>query len=142
MVNENKRIESLKPMILNSLFIIMIIIFIDYFVFETTIYIYLSLVVFPIFLMILKRFYYIFTIYSIFFIFLIIPEIINDLGTYFQVEIITITRIFTLCLKFFCLILLLMVYYIFFQYYKELKYLYLVQNQPNRLLNEENQALN
>ena len=142
MVNENKRIESLKPMILISLFIIMIIIFIDYFVFETTIYIYLSLVVFPIFLMILKRFYYIFTIYSIFFIFLIIPEIINDLGTYFQVEIITTTRIFTLCLKFFCLILLLMVYYIFFQYYKELKYLYLVQNQPNRLLNEENQALN
>ena len=128
-VNENDRIEKLKSLLIISLIIIITIVFLDYFVFETTIYIYLSLIVFPIFLMILKRFYYIYTIYTLAFIIFIFPKIINDLGTYFQVETMTTTRKFILCLKIFCLILLLMIHYIFFQYYKELKFLYIRNKQ-------------
>ena len=138
LINENKRIDGLKPMIIISLLLIVGIVFLDYFIFETTIYIYLSLIVLPIFIMILKRFYYIYTIYSIVFIFLVLPKIINDLGTYFQVETITTTRIVIFCLKCFCLILLFMIYFIFFQYYKELKFIYIQENQiyTNNLLNE------
>ena len=124
-VNENERIQSLKPMLLISLIILTIILLLDYFIFETSIYFYLSLIVLPIFLMVLKRFYYIYTLYSIFFIFLVIPKILNDLGTYFQVESITTMGIVIFSLKLCCLILLLIIYYIFFQYYKELKYLYI-----------------
>ena len=140
-VDENKRIQSLKPMLLISLIILTVIIFLDYFIFETTIYFYLSLIVLPIFLMALKRLYYFYTIYSFFFIFLVIPKILNDLGTYFQVETITLTRMVIFCLKILCLILLLMVYYIFFQYYKELKYLYIKQKETdpqNSFLNVNN----
>ena len=140
-VNENNRIQSLKPMLLISLIILTVIIFLDYFIFETTIYFYLSLIVLPIFLMALKRLYYFYTIYSFFFIFLVIPKILNDLGTYFQVETITLTRMVIFCLKILCLILLLMVYYIFFQYYKELKYLYIKQKETdpqNSFLNVNN----
>ena len=140
-VHENKRIQSLKPMLLISLIILTVIIFLDYFIFETTIYFYLSLIVLPIFLMALKRLYYFYTIYSFFFIFLVIPKILNDLGTYFQVETITLTRMVIFCLKILCLILLLMVYYIFFQYYKELKYLYIKQKETdpqNSFLNVNN----
>ena len=136
LVNENERIKSLKPALLMSLFILMVIIFLDYYLFETYIYYYLSLIVLPIFLMILKRFYFIYTFYSVFFIFLVIPKIINDLGTYFQVETITTTRKVIFCLKLLCLILLCMVYYIVFLYYKELKYLYIKEkkNIPGNML--------
>ena len=140
-VNENNRIQSLKPMLLISLFILAIIIFLDYFVFETTIYLYLSLIIIPIFLMVLKRFYCFYTLFSILFIFLVIPKILNDLGTYFQVEMLTTTRIFIFCFKLLCLILLLMIYYIFFQYYKELKYMYLKEKDivlQNMILNDNN----
>ena len=140
-VDENKRIQSLKPMLLISLIILTVIIFLDYFIFETAIYFYLSLIVLPIFLMVLKRLYFFYTIYSFFFIFLVIPKILNDLGTYFQVETITLMRVVIFCLKIVCLILLLMIYYIFFQYYKELKYLYLKQKETesqNSFLNVNN----
>ena len=140
-VDENKRIQSLKPMLLISLVILTVIIFLDYFIFETTIYFYISLIVLPIFLMVLKRLYYFYTIYSFFFIFLVIPKILNDLGTYFQVETITLMRKVIFCLKILCLILLLMIYYIFFQYYKELKYLYIKQKETesqNSFLNVNN----
>ena len=139
-VNENDRIEKLKPLLIISLIIIMTIIFLDFLVFETTIYICLSLIILPIFLMILKRFYYMYTIYTFVFIIFIIPKIINDLGTYFQVETMTTTRKFILCLKIFCLISLLIVYYIFFLYYKELKFLYIRQKQAfkKRLIDENN----
>ena len=137
-VKENERIGQLKCLLIISLVIIITIMFLDYFVFETTIYIYLSLIVFPIFLMVLKRFYYIYTIYTLAFIIFIFPKIINDLGAYFQVETMTTTRKFILCLKIFCLILLLMVHYIFFQYYKELKFLYIRNKQAfkKRLIDE------
>ena len=125
LVNENNSIQSLKPMMVLSLFLLTCIILLDYFVFETTNYIYLSLLTFPIFLLILKRFYYIFTIFSMIFIIFVIPKIINDLGHFFQAEIITTTSIVIFIMKFICFILLLMIYYIFFQYYKELRYLYL-----------------
>ena len=140
-VDENKRIQSLKPMLLISLIILTVIIFLDYFIFETAIYFYLSLIVLPIFLMVLKRLYFFYTIYSFFFIFLVIPKILNDLGTYFQVETITLMRVVIFCLKIVCLILLLMIYYIFFQYYKELKYLYIKQKETesqNSFLNVNN----
>ena len=140
-VNENENIKKLKPLLIISLFIILTIVFLDFFVFETTIYIYLSLIILPIFLIVLKRFYYIFTIYTLIFIIFIIPKIINDLGAYFQVELMTTTRKFILCLKIFCFILLLVVYYIFFQYYKELKFLYIEQKQSilKRLIEESNE---
>ena len=140
LVNENERVKSLKPLLLISLFILIIIIFLDYFYFDTSIYIYLSLVILPIFLMVLKRFYYFYTFYSILFIFCVIPKIINDLGTYFQVETITTTRKVTFCLKFFCLVLLIVVYYIFFLFYKELKFLYIKEKlsiQDNRIINDD-----
>jgi len=127
LVNENDRIQKLKPMIIISLFTLIIIIFLDYFLFETVIYAYLSLVVFPIFLMAVKRFYFFFTLYSFFFIFIAIPKMLNDLGTYFQVEVITTMRIIIFFMKIFCFLLLIMIYYTFFLYYKELKYLFLKQ---------------
>ena len=127
LVNENDRIQKLKPMIIISLFTLIIIIFLDYFLFETVIYVYLSLVVFPIFLMAVKRFYFFFTLYSFFFIFIAIPKMLNDLGTYFQVEVITTMRIIIFFMKIFCFLLLIMIYYTFFLYYKELKYLFLKQ---------------
>ena len=127
LVNENDRIQKLKPMILISLFTLIIIIFLDYFLFETVIYIYLSLIVLPIFLMAVKRFYFFFTLYSFFFIFIAIPKMLNDLGTYFQVEVITTMRIIVFIMKLFCFIILIMIYYVFFLYYKELKYLFLKQ---------------
>ena len=137
-VNENERIQKLKPMIIISLFTLIIIIFLDYFLFETVIYIYLSLIVFPIFLMAVKRYYFFFTLYSFFFIFIAIPKMLNDLGTYFQVEVITTMRIIIFFMKLFCLILLIMIYYIFFLYYKELKYLFLKQRNDlhNQILDE------
>ena len=124
LVNENDRIQNLKPMLILSLFLLTSIILLDYFIFETTNYIYLSLLTFPIFILILKRFYYIFTIFSMIFIIFVLPKIINDLGHFFQAEIITTMSIVIFSMKFVCFILLLMIYYIFFQYYKELRYLY------------------
>ena len=142
LVNENESILKLKPMLLLSLLVLLFIIFLDFFLFETEVYIYLSLVVFPIFLMVIKRFYFIFTIYSVVFILFVIPKFINDLGTYFQVEMFTTKRIIEFIMKSVCLILLLIVYYTFFLYYKELKYLYIKQANisNNHLLDRINET--
>ena len=130
-INENARIQSLKPSLLISLLVLTCVILLDYFILETSIYTYLSMLVLPIFIMVLKRFYYIFTIFSLIFIIFVIPKIINDLGTFFQIEIVTTMTIIIFCLKIICLILLLMVYYVFFQYYKELKYIYIKDVMTN-----------
>ena len=94
----------------------------DYFIFETKLYIYVSISIFPLFILIVKRFYYMYTINFVYFIFFIFPKLLNDIGTYFQIDILTSSKIILLCLKIFCLILLLLVQYFFFIYYKEMKY--------------------
>ena len=131
LVDENYGIKKLKPFLLASILILLIVICFDFFLFETNIYIYISFSVFPIFILVVKRFYYLYTINLIYFSFLIFPKIINDIGTYFQIEILTPVKIIILCLKIFCLILLILVQYFFFTYYKELKFQYLIQ-RPNQ----------
>ena len=129
-VDENDRIIGLKPMLLLSCLLLSVIIFIYYYIFDTYIYLYLFLLLLSFFVMVVKRHYYAFTLYTISFIFIVIPKLLNDLGTYFQVETITTTRIFIFCFKFFCFVLLWIIYYIFFHYYKELRYLYIKENCP------------
>ena len=137
LVNENKRIQKLKPFLLASLLILAIVICLDFFLFDTYIYIYISFSIFPIFILIVKRFYFMYTINIIYFIFLIFPKIINDIGNYFQLEILTSATIIIICLKIFCLILLILVQYFFFIYYKELKYQFIIQRPNQKHINTD-----
>ena len=138
LVDENNKIKKLKPFLVISLLILFIVIILDFFLFETNIYIYLSFCIFPIFLLALKRFYFIYTINIIYFIFVIFPKIVNDIGKYFQFEILTSYTIITILLKILCLILLIMSQYFFFLYYKELKYQYIMERPDKRYIIYEN----
>ena len=138
LVNENDGIKKLKPFLLASILILLIVICLDFFLFETNIYIYISFSIFPIFILVVKRYYYIYTINIIYFVFLIFPKITNDIGTYFQIEILTPAKKIILCLKIFCLILLILVQYFFFIYYKELKFQYLIERPGQKYMNYEN----
>ena len=79
-----------------------------------------------------------YTINFVYFIFFIFPKLLNDIGTYFQIDILTSSKIILLCLKIFCLILLLLVQYFFFIYYKELKYQFIFERPEEKHLNEDN----
>ena len=79
-----------------------------------------------------------YTINFVYFIFFIFPKLLNDIGTYFQIDILTSSKIILLCLKIFCLILLLLVQYFFFIYYKELKYQFIFERPEEKYLNEDN----
>ena len=138
LVNENIKIIKLKPFLLASIFILLMVICFDYFIFETKLYIYVSISIFPLFILIVKRFYYMYTINFVYFIFFIFPKLLNDIGTYFQIDILTSSKIILLCLKIFCLILLLLVQYFFFIYYKELKYQFISERPEEKHLNEDN----
>ena len=137
-VNENNQIKKLKPFLVISLLIIFIVIILDFFLFEANIYVYLSISIIPIFILILKRFYFIYTINIIYFIFIIFPKIINEIGKYFQFEILTSYTIITILLKIFCFILLIISQYFFFLYYKELKYQYIMERPDKRYIISEN----
>ena len=67
----------------------------------------------------------------IYYVFVIFPKMINDIFRFLQVEILTSATIIILFLKFFCVILITMVQYFFFLYYKELKYQYILE-RPNK----------
>ena len=138
LVNENETIKKLKPFLLLSLLFLLIIIFLDYFLFETNIYVYLSFSIFPIFILAVKRYYFMYTLNMIYFLFIIFPKIINDIGTYFQIEILTSATIIILLLKIFCLILLIMIQYFFFLYYKELKYQWIIERPRDKHVYDEN----
>ena len=127
LVNENKRIKKLKPFLMSSLAILMLVIFLDFFLFETDIYIYTSFSIFPLFILIVKRYYYFYTINCIYFLFVVFPKIINDIGTYFQSEILSSANKVILCLKIFCFLLLILANYFFFIYYKELKFQFIIE---------------
>ena len=62
----------------------------------------------------------------------------NDIGKYFQFEILTSYTIITILLKILCLILLIMSQYFFFLYYKELKYQYIMERPDKRYIIYEN----
>ena len=62
----------------------------------------------------------------------------NDIGKYFQFEILTSYTIITILLKILCLILLIMSQYFFFLYYKELKYQYIMERPDKRYIISEN----
>ena len=138
LVNENRKINKLKPFLLASILILLMVICFDYFIFETKLYIYVSVSVLPFFILIVKRFYFMYTINFVYFIFFIFRKLLNDIGTYFQIDILTSSKIIILCLKIFCLILLILVQYFFFIYYKELKYQFIVERPEEKHLNEEN----
>ena len=131
LVNENEKIKKLKPFLMLSLLILLIVIFLDFFLFETNIYIYLSFSIFPIFILVIKRFYFMYTINMIYFVFVVFPKMINDIFRFLQIEILTSATIIILFLKLFCVILITMSQYFFFLYYKELKYLYILE-RPNK----------
>ena len=137
LVNENTKIHKLKPFLLASLLILLMVICFDYFIFETKIYIYVSISILPFFILIVKRFYYMYTINIVYFIIFLFPKIINDIGTYFQINIRTSSKIIILCFKIFCLILLILVQYFFFIYYKELKYQFIIERPEQKHLEEE-----
>lgn len=138
LVNENEKINKLKPFLLASLLILLIVICLDYFIFETKIYIYISISIFPFFILIVKRFYYMYTINIVYFIFMIFPKIINDIGSYFQIGIRTSSKIIILCLKIFCFILLILVQYFFYIYYKELRYQFIIERPEEKHLKDVN----
>ena len=137
LVNENRKVIKLKPFLLASLLILLMVICLDYFIFETKLYIYVSISIFPLFILIVKRFYYMYTINFVYFIFFIFPNLLNDIGTYFQIDILTPSKIIILCLKIFCLILLILVQFFFFIYYKELKYQFITERPGEMHLNDE-----
>ena len=138
LVNDNEKITKLKPFLFLSLLILVIVVFLDFFLFETNIYYYLSFSIFPIFILVLKRFYFMYTINIIYFIVVVFPKMINDIFRFFQIEILTPNTIIILFLKFFCFILVIMAQYFFFLYYKELKFQYIIERPNKRHIIREN----